>query len=137
MEGIKTYNNLSEIPELDYEGYVWLSDDTEPRNTKDFNFRNVLSNPFIQEALLFNKEKEVSIMIRHAGEYHISEFDLSTLKSNGAVLGEGKKYFPHRLDIGDKKVGVKQLWIPEEDENCEGMEVLTLKAHIFTGFKNN
>lgn len=137
MEGIKTYNDLSQIPELDYEGYIWYSDTAKPILAKAFDFKSVGINPFIQEALLFCKEKDISVMVRHTGKYHISEFDLNALISNGAELGEEKKYYPHRLDIGDKKVCIRQLWIPEKDENCGGMEVLTLRAHIFTGFKND
>lgn len=133
MEGVKTYKDLKSIPNLKFEGYIWLSNGKNPIMAEDFDFSSVAINPFIQEALLFCKEENVSVMIRHTGEYQITEFDFNKLPKN-AVL-ETKEYFSHRI-VKSNKLSFKQLWIPEPDENCEGMEVLTLKAHIFTGFTN-
>lgn len=138
MDGIKTYNNLQKIPDFDFQGYVWYSDKEEPEvlvSARKFDFSTVGTNPFIQEALLFCEDTKTSVMIRHTGSYQISEFDLKKLEQQGAVLSEEKQYYPHRLGFNDKKVCIQQLWLPEPDTNCEGMEVLTLKAHIFTGFK--
>ena len=132
MEGVKIYKDLKSIPNVKFEGYFWLSDEKEPKMAEDFDFSSIDTNPFLQEALLFCKEKNISVMIRHTGEYQITEFDFNKLPGN-AVL-ETKEYFSHRI-VEAKKLSFKQLWIPEPDENCEGMEVLTLKAHIFTCFK--
>lgn len=132
---IKIHNNLTDIPEKTYQGYIWYSDEEEPKVLKvfeKFKFSEVESNPFVIEALFYCEEENISVMVRHAGSYHIREYDLNKLPE-GKVLKE-KKYFAHRLGIGDKKVCFQQLWLPEEDPNCEGMEVLTLKAHIFAGF---
>lgn len=147
MEGIKTYkgmvmyNELNSIPDLNYEGYVWMSDQPEPSNAKNFDFKDVKLNPFIQEALLYCAEKNISVMIRHTGDYRISEFHLNDFPEEYELVE--KQYFPHRLGFNDKRVCMSQLWISEIDDNCaydenkkgSGMEVLTLKAHIFTGFK--
>jgi|SRR5690554_3371266 len=135
MKGIKTYKELTQIPDLEFEGYVWYSDKEGPtvlRNEK-FDFGAVSQNPFVQEALLYCQEKEISVMVRHTGRYHISEIDMNNLPDD--AKRKPKEYLPHRLNTS-KKLKIEQLWLPEEDSNCEGMEVLTLKAHIFTGFSN-
>ncbi len=142
MESIKTYKDLQEIPDLEFEGYVWKSDTRSPKvlRKEKFDFNIISDNPFIQEALLFCEDEEKSIMIRHTGNYQITEFDLKNLPDSAEL--NSKTYFSHRIE-GIKKLNFKQLWLPEPDENCakneddpndKGMEVLTLKAHIFTGF---
>jgi CRISPR type III-associated protein (TIGR04423 family) len=134
MEGVKIDTDLSKIPNLTFEGYVWLSDEKSPvvLQQETYDFSAVRSNPFVIEALLYNKENNVSIHVQHNGSYQIAEYDLGLLEKSGATFEE-KQYLPHRLEnIG--KVNFKQIWLPEEDENCEGMEVLTLKATVFCGF---
>lgn len=133
MEGVKPYKELNQIPTLDYEGYVWFSNDEYPKKPNEVDFKNIGQNPFIQEALLFSKKENVSVMVRHTGDYHISEFHLNEFPKKYEMIE--KQYYPHRLGFNDKRVCISQLWIPEPDPNCEGMEVLTLKAHLFTGFK--
>ena len=134
-------NNLNEIKRRNYQGYVWMSDKENPELIKgEFDFSEYTSiNPFVIEALLWCQAEEISIHIRHTGRYVINEFDLKEKNlPKGAVL-EAKNYIPHRLK-GINNVNFKQLWLPEPDSLCEGtserMEVLTLKAIIFTGFNN-
>ena len=126
-------NKLSEIKNRKYSGYIWMSDAKEPKvlNQEKFDFSNVGVNPFIIESLLYCEEEKISLTIRHTGKYHINEIDLNDLP-DGAEL-EDVEYLPHRLK-GVDKVCFKQLWIPEEDENCEGWPVLKMKALVFTGF---
>ncbi len=128
-------NDINKLNNVNFEGYVWLSNSEKPKvlkdTTFDFSKNEEGKNPFIIEALLFNKEKNKSYTIRHTGKYHINEFDLSKYTSENLVDVE---YLPHRLD-GVKKVCFKQLWLPEEDKNCLDMEVLKMKALIFTGFE--
>jgi len=133
-------NNLSEIKKRKYSGYIWMSDAKEPKvlNGEEFDFSTIGINPFIIEALLYCKEEKTSLTIRHTGKYHINEIDLNNLP-DGAKL-ENIEYLPHRLKDKDKgidveKVCFKQLWVPEKDENCLDMEVLKMKALVFTGFK--
>ena len=127
-------NNISDINAQNYEGYVWLSNADKPiilpKEEFDFSKYSEQNNPFIIEALLWDK-KSKSITIRHTGKYHINEFDLSKYSDENLV---DVQYLPHRLDRVEK-VNFKQLWLPEEDENCEGMEVLKMKALVFTGFE--
>ncbi len=133
-------NNLSEIKNRKYSGYIWMSDAKEPNvlNQEKFDFASIGINPFIIEALLYCEEEKVSLTIRHTGKYHINEIDLNSLPE-GAEL-ENVEYLPHRLTDKEKgidvdKVQFKQLWIPEKDENCENLPVLKMKALVFTGFK--
>lgn len=127
-------NNLSEIKNRKYSGYIWMSNAKQPKMlySEEFDFSTIGINPFIIEGLLYNEEENISITISHTGKYHIHEFDLNDLPE-GAEL-EDIEYLPHRLN-GVDKVCFKQLWVPEKDENCENWPVLKMKALIFTGFK--
>jgi CRISPR type III-associated protein (TIGR04423 family) len=128
------YNSLDKVPDLAYDGYVWMSDASKPivLNGDKFDFSNIQINPFVIEALLFNKEKNISIHIQHTGHYQISEYDLTALENEGAVLEE-KAYLPHRL-TEVSKVNFQQVWMEEPDNLCENMPVLKLKAIVFCGF---
>lgn len=127
-------NNLSEINNRKYSGYIWISDAKEPKvlNNEEFDFSMIGINPFIIEALLYCEEEKISLTISHTGKYHIHEIDLKNLPE-GAELEE-VEYLPHRLK-GVDKVCFKQLWIPEKDKNCGDFPVLKMKAIVFTGFK--
>ena len=125
---------INDINAQKYEGYVWLSDAEKPiilpNSEFEFSKYTEQSNPFIIEALLFDKVNNKSIHIAHTGKYHINEYDLKRYTDENLV---DVQYLPHRLkDIN--KVCFKQLWLPEKDENCNGFEVLKMKALIFTGF---
>ena len=134
MESIKKHKCLTDIPSLDFEGYIWLSDSKEPKvlRSEKYDFSSVEQNPFIVEGLLYNESSKTSIHIQHAGEYQIFEYDLRTLSQIGQL--EEVSFLPHRL-AGVEKVNFKQVWIPESDENCIGMEVLKMKLLVFCGFK--
>ncbi|GAB4295138.1 MAG: hypothetical protein Kow0068_19870 [Marinilabiliales bacterium] len=126
---------INDLNNRKLEGYIWLSDEKEPRilRNETFNFSSYEegSNPFIVEAILKSGNK--SIHIRHTDKYHIHEFDFDILPAGS--VSEDVEYLPHKLkNVG--KVNFKQLWVPEPDENCEGMPVLKMKALIFTGFDN-
>lgn len=124
-------NSLTEIPHYKYEGYLWLSDKTEPKVLKDeeFNSNEIKQNPFIIEGLLWAKKERVSIHIRHTGRYLIHKYEVNTPDSSKDV----KQYLAHKIE-GIEKLKFKQLWEPEKDPLCEGMEVLKMKALVFTGF---
>lgn len=125
---------ITNIPKRKYDGYVWLSNEKYPivLDKQEYDFSQVKENPFVIEALLWNEEEKNSIMVRHTGKYHIQEFKLDKLPV-GHELVE-KVYLPHRLGDKVKHVCFQQLWIPEPDAFCAGMEVMTMKALIFTGF---
>lgn len=132
MNGIKKIDNITEIPACKYEGYVWLSDATAPvvLNNESFDFESIKTNPFVIEALLYSPGEDVSIHVQHTDEYQIFEYNLKAFSQR--EISE-KVYLSHRLkDV--TKLKFKQLWMPEMDNNCEDMEVLTLKAIVFCGF---
>lgn len=133
MEHIIKHNSIETIPNIPYEGYIWLSDAKEPIMlfNETFNFKNVINNPFIIEALLYNAENKISVHIQHTDDYQIFEYHLGEFDKEDFV---DKEYLPHRLK-GVQKVMFKQIWLPEKDMNCAEMEVLNLKAIVFCGFK--
>lgn len=131
----KKYETPQDIPKKTYEGYVWGSDDKDPKmyyGKEEVSISDNDVNGYIIEALLYCEENNTSLLIRHSGKYHIYEYDLKGLNEENLVSVE---YLPHRLN-GVEKVCFKQLWLPEEDPNCENMKVLKMKALIFTGFNN-
>lgn len=134
MEAITKHIYLTDIQDLDFEGYIWRSDSKEPKvlRTEKYDFSKVELNPFIVEGLLYSESSKTSIHIQHTGDYQIFEYDLKNLSQIGQL--EEVSFLPHRLS-GLEKVNFKQLWVSEPDENCEGMEVLKMKALIFCGFK--
>lgn len=132
--GIKTYNELGLIPkDCEYIGYYWVSDMPEPEEIKGaFNFDESKVNPFIIEGMLYDKTNNRSIMIKHTGRYIITQVDLEELTSDCEIAD--------KVYIGYKPKGkhlYKQIWLPESDVLCEGMNVLKLKAIVFTGFKKD
>lgn len=131
----ETINKITEIPNEKYEGYIWLSDQTSPivLDNASYDFSQIGENPFIIEALLFCKEKDFSIMVKHTGSYVIRKYDLKAWEAE-AEATETKENLSHRIK-GVKALKFIQFWKAEEDALCEGMPVLKLKATIFTGFK--
>jgi CRISPR type III-associated protein (TIGR04423 family) len=127
---------INDIKTRKYEGYIWLSDAETPKVLHDeeysFSKHGELDNPFIVEALLYAKDENVSITIKHTGKYHIHEFDLKNLIEGAEIHNVG--YLPHRLS-GVSKVNFRQIWLPEADENCHNWPVLKMKALVFTGFE--
>lgn len=133
---MQSIEKLKDIPKKKYQGYVWYSDKSTPMQLYgdiEYAFTEDKLNPFVVEAMLFCKEENISIMVRHTGKYYITQYDLKNLPEGASLVP--KKYLPHRLkDISN--ICFQQLWVPELDCNCEDMEVLTLKAVIFNGFDN-
>ena len=131
-------NSLKEIPNLEYEGYLWMSDKDAPIENLEKIKEQLQSeelNPYIVEGLLYAQKEKISIMIRHTGKYNISQFDLNQVSSNDELTA-GKSYFSNNKISAGKKLKFRQLWENEKDDNCACMEVLTLKATVFTGFDN-
>ncbi len=124
-------DSLAKIPDFNYEGYVWFSNEKSPErlDNKPFTYRSIPENPFIIEALLWASKEKIAIHIVHTDKYLIHKYEAIDDKMDIV------KYLPHHRLNGVKKVKFKQLWIPESDPLCEGMEVLTMKAQIFVGFE--
>jgi|SRR5690606_8918893 len=132
------YKELSEIPSLKFQGYVWKSDQEEPEvlHNEPYDFSNDSETNFIVEALLYNEEKDISIHINHFGDYNIVSYSLDQWKASDTTVEE-TCYLPHRLGKKVSRVKFKKLWIHEKDPFCEGMPVKKLKAIVFCGFKTN
>ena len=127
---------ISQIPDYKFTGYYWMSDKDMPEMLfeKPFPKDQILAsiNPFCIEALLYSKEKGISIHIQHTGHYQVTAFDHQTLQGMETVE---KKYIPHKLEQV-KKVVFKQVWEEEPLEVDESTHFPTLKptALIFSGF---
>jgi CRISPR type III-associated protein (TIGR04423 family) len=133
---IDNIKEISQIPDHKFSGYYWLSDSDKP----EMLFEEALPkdkilaslNPFCIEALLYSKEKGISIHIQHTGRFQVTAFDHNKLYGIQTVL---KKYIPHKLE-SVKKVLFTQVWEEESLEVDESTSFTTLKptALIFSGF---
>lgn len=130
-----------------YQGYLWMSDATEPIVLNDEPVTNSLDpsqNPFIIEGQLYDKVNSISYSIKYAdGKYLINSWNL-----NEELIGEGFEYTekdavpnPRMLAVAAKNslkienLYFRQYWHAEEDALCEGMKVLKPHALVFVGFK--
>ena len=134
---MRSITDFARIPARKYEGYVWYSDMERPitlQGDKEYQPEERSGNGFLLEALLYCRKERTSLMIRHEGHPIICEFALDELP--GGHILEDKKYFPHRLGDGVKRVCFSKLWLPETDPLCENMVTMRAKAFIFTGFNH-
>ena len=130
----KQLNKISEISNLDYVGYYWLSDSDKPERIQSvqelekYEKDGEPTNPFILEAALYSEDSNASVSVRHSdGRYLINEFEISKFQTaNHSYLANASL---------SKNINLTELWLEETDENCEDMKVLTKKAVVFTGFK--
>ncbi|APF18785.1 hypothetical protein Calab_3157 [Caldithrix abyssi DSM 13497] len=133
----KKLNNLSEIPDLNFEGYLWLSNEAAPRrinkiNAAEYEKDGQPLNPFIREAYLYDVDNNVSVAVRHVpGRYLINFFDLKKLPEDFEIT---EQKFLANKKIG-KKLIFKEIWAPESDDNCEGFAVLRKKVTVFCGIE--
>lgn len=128
---------LAHIPNpASYDGYLWWSNADKPLVYKNESlpvWPEEGSNPFIIEGQLFDKQTRKSFSIRFIdGSYCIHCADLNEFKSIEYIE---KEYLPNRME-GISKLCFREYWRPEEDDLCEGMEVLKPAELIFVGFKN-
>ena len=131
----KKLNDLDDIPNIKYQGYYWRSGDSKPVhiNNEYPNFGEKSGKSlFVQEAMLWNEEEKISIMINHTGHQQINLYELTVedLSKSKDVI----HYESIRLD--NRKLKFLQYWKEEEDEHCEDFSVLKMKAKIFIGFSN-
>jgi len=140
MNKIISIKELREFAQKElYIGYLWLSDQTNPEeyhSKSDIsNFLKEVSddtNPFIIEGNLYSEDAKKSYSIKYVDCKHIVvEYDLSKVPDSWKE--DMKKFIPNRLKAS--KIVFLQYWKPQEDEFCEGMEVLQPAALVFTGFE--
>lgn len=118
----------------EYQGYLWFSDSAEPKVYDGELIDSTLFdsvNPFIIEGYLYNSDKNVSYSIKYVdGETIVKEYSCDALFKNNAE----KLFYANRM--GDRLLKFLDVWTPEKDPLCEGMEVLQPKAKVFVGFEN-
>lgn len=124
--------------DVNYEGYLWMSDQTEPEtdllHTKLEGITD-LSNPFIVEGQLYSEKEQKSYSIKYTdGKHIVIEYNLKTTLGDNTKVTE-KKYIANRID-GVSKLKFRQYWEPKTDELCEGMNVLIPTAFVFVGFES-
>jgi CRISPR type III-associated protein (TIGR04423 family) len=158
-----TITDIAEIPNYNYEGYIWMSNENKPdtiKPIKDIQKELTSTNPYIVEGNLYSEDKNISISIKNTGEgIHIMQFDIGEAEedqNNQEVKKsqennksednskEGNSPKPRIVlqdqiyianGLGEIKVKFKQAWIAENDENCVGMPVLQPAWRAFVGFE--
>lgn len=134
MTTYKRLNQLSEIPDKDYQGYIWLSNASAPIyiNGK-FDFSEIKINPFIVEAMLFAKDQSVSIQIKDTGgNYWIDqvEWDIEELINSNEF--EDYEYI---VKNSNQIIVIKEKWEEIPNPMCENMSVEHPSWRAFVGFK--
>ncbi len=129
---MKDYTNIREISsEIPFEGYLWLSDSSEP---VVYDHRQVDWSivgdavPFVVEGNLFDGRNSYSI--RHTGSgYEIREF---TEEDMNGLECSVRHFMSNRMD--GRRLVFKQLWKAENDPLCCDMPSLRPWAMVFCGF---
>jgi CRISPR type III-associated protein (TIGR04423 family) len=119
------------------EGYIWRSDKENPEVFYNEPINLLLDegkNSFVIEGQLYVKDK-MSYSIKYVdGKYFVTKYDLGNFSSDYEL----KEYIPNRITkagIVINKICFRQYWEPEEDTQCEKMNVLVPSAYVFAGFK--
>lgn len=125
--------------QVKYEGYIWLSDQTQPKVLKDeeLDIERLKDyiNPFVIEGQLWNAADGISISIRCVdgkliiNEHHVIDEDL-----DGSSTVTLERYIPHHIK-GVKRLRFLRYWKAEEDELCEHFEALRPEKLVFVGFE--
>ncbi|HAQ38984.1 MAG TPA: TIGR04423 family type III CRISPR-associated protein [Saprospiraceae bacterium] len=129
---IKVLNSLEEIQNGNYIGYYWCSGAKKPTVvTGSFEPKLDDKSLFIQEAMLWDEEKKVSIMVQYTHRQIITQYDLSSVSEidlNQVTIS----YIGHRLE-NNPRLKFFRYWKEEGDQLCPGFKVLKMKAQIFIG----
>lgn len=131
-----------EIEKAPYDGWYWMSHETQPVRLYDEPFNSGLLTllPFVVEAQLYNRVSDYNISIRHIdGAYQIIRYDLEALKKDDKNKMVIRQLLGHRLAETNEKqpfLRVVDIWTEAADENCEGMTTLVPLCSVFAGFKN-
>lgn len=131
MNILKEINSLETIPVGDYVGYYWGSASTNPQPWNGFTQPELGENEFIQEAMLWDESKKLSIMIQHTHRHIVTAYDLSECTKD--IERNTSAYMAHRIP-DHKKLKFYRHWEEEEDPLCDNLPVLKMKAQVFCGF---
>lgn len=122
-----------------FEGYIWWSNECEPQLCQACE-ATVLElddeqNPFVAEALLWDKAQMKSISIHFVdGEYQVGEVQVTPEDFKNEERATEKEFLPLRLS-GVSKLRFLQYWDAIPDALCEGFETLQPGNLVFVGFK--
>ena len=88
-----------------YEGYIWLSDQTQPRVLlgEEFDVDGITDsiNPFVIEGQLWNAADGISISIRYADGKHVKHFHQVTNEElQGTLTVTTEQYISHIKGVG-------------------------------------
>lgn len=134
------FQDLAAIPDGTYEGYYWLSDSPEPNKISSVSDLNQLKsysgNPFVMEALLYDRTANLSVHVRHTGNYQVTLYNWNQFDEQEIFSGSDDEvvFLPQKIE-GIKGLKFARIWRKEPDELCEGKEVLKMNALVFCGFK--
>jgi CRISPR type III-associated protein (TIGR04423 family) len=122
------------IPDLPYEGYLWYSDQPEPKILEQESIsREALSTlPFVVEGWLYNADANISIRISNIdGQYHVAKMDVTGIEITKAV-----EYHVNKDKFGSKmSMKIYQHHELRPDPINEGWNVLQQTWFAFVGFK--
>ncbi len=130
----KTIDSVNDLPDLSYEGYIWMSDEPKPWKIESKSeIPGGTQNPFIVEGYLKSTDGTVSIsLVSMNGALKIHQFNLKQIETLPIDRKTNYSYLTHKYD--GSKIKFITVWLPEEDKLCEGMEVLQPKIRVFNGF---
>ncbi len=118
------------------EGYLWWSDQQNPRVYQDEALDICLDetrNPFVVEGQLYDRECRQSYSIKYVdGQYLITIYNVAEQDFTNPD-NEPKVFLSNRM--GDRWLKFLRYWEEKEDENYMGMSVLTFTKNVFVGFK--
>ncbi len=132
--------NAEEIPNLKYEGWYWLSNETAPHILTDESFpvsKLETEESFVIEAQLWNNQEKINISIRYAdGKLYITRYNLNEIPKD--QLSPVRTLLGHRLEGSDLRI--LDLWQEVEIETGNIQELQTMKTlapmcSVFVGFK--
>jgi len=131
----KTIDKVDELPDLSYDGYLWMSDEAKPRKIESKSeIPTGTQNPFIVEGFLKSTDGTVSIsLVSINGAMKIFQFDLKQIDALPESQKTENSYLTHRYD--EAKIKFITVWFPEKDKLCDDMEVLQPKMRVFNGFE--
>lgn len=122
-----------------YEGYIWMSDSNKPdvlnrKPIPEYIQWEDGKNPFVIEALLFDRDNQMSYTVRYIDGVHKV---FSTKVDDDELVGNAH-YISKRM--GDHhKLRFFQRWKTDDDIDnlCEGMPTLIPGELVFVGFESS
>ncbi len=127
---------LTDIPQTEYEGYLWISDSQKPSKIDGkYDFSNISINPFIAEGNLKARDRSVSISIRHAGnKLLIYQYDLDKISKIPKDQITVRNYLALRIE-GVKSMQFITVWMAGEDSLAKNFKTLKPLFQVFNGFE--